>query len=65
MSSTRPTRTPATRTSSPGDSPVTSVNVAEYVLVSPETSRFNVTYTIQVTTIAKTKKSERPINGFR
>ncbi|MET0993008.1 MAG: hypothetical protein ABWY20_02540 [Mycobacterium sp.] len=44
---------------------MTSVNVAAYVLVSPETSRFNVTYTIQVTTIAKTKKSERPINGFR
>nr|CRL70039.1 hypothetical protein CPGR_00392 [Mycolicibacter nonchromogenicus] len=37
--STRPTRTPAMRTSSPSRSPKTSVNIAEYGVVAPATSR--------------------------
>ncbi|CPW91021.1 Uncharacterised protein [Mycobacteroides abscessus] len=63
--STRPTRTPAMRTSSPSRNPYTSVKTAEYAVVPPATSRRNVAYTSHVSTIATAMKTTSAINGPR
>jgi hypothetical protein len=65
MESTRPTRTPAIRTSSPIPRPDTSVNTAEYDFVAPFTLRCNVLKTVHVSVNEMTRKMIRPMSGLR
>src|SRR5262245_43797816 len=64
MASTRPTRTPAIRMSSPMRSPSTSVKVAEYESVSPVTERCSVDQIVYVNSTATTANRLNPASAF-